>query len=406
MGRKAPAQGAWASPQLLAPWATRAENTSGRAHPPSPLAPCARPSRATATAWCTPRPSAACIQDAGVRVHEGDDLPHPPHPFARGRADRPRDLPLSRPRPRPGRGAGLAHDLGHPPFGHAGERTLTTVMAPYGGFDRNAQSFKVVTRLERKYAGFDGLNLTCETLEGPRQAQRAAHRPHQRREAVLRAGHRRGWRCRPPAPHPLRARPRPRPRPSPTTSPTRATTSTTGSGPASSASRLLPTCRWRARSCARRWLRGVETQRVIYEINRRIISSLIDDAVRNFPRPAHRPAEPERRRACARPPRPWSTFPLERRAEVEGLKDYLFVNVYRHPRVMAVMVGGRAHRARACSSATWPTPASCRSPGTPPRRAGPTPERAGVVADFVAGMTDRYADKEHRRLFDATPDLR
>src|SRR5262245_40964999 len=60
----------------------------------------------------------------------------------------------------------LAHDLGHPPFGHAGERALAEAMAPYGGFDHNAQSLKVVTRLERKYAGFDGLNLSMETLEG------------------------------------------------------------------------------------------------------------------------------------------------------------------------------------------------------------------------------------------------
>jgi len=60
----------------------------------------------------------------------------------------------------------LAHDLGHSPFGHAGERALSQVMAPYGGFEHNAQSFKVVTRLERKYAGFDGLNLTLATLEG------------------------------------------------------------------------------------------------------------------------------------------------------------------------------------------------------------------------------------------------
>src|SRR5881296_214473 len=49
----------------------------------------------------------------------------------------------------------LAHDLGHPPFGHAGERALQAAMAPFGGFDHNAQSFKVVTRLERKYASFD-----------------------------------------------------------------------------------------------------------------------------------------------------------------------------------------------------------------------------------------------------------
>jgi dGTPase len=60
----------------------------------------------------------------------------------------------------------LAHDLGHPPFAHAGEDLLRDVMAPYGGFDHNVQTFRVITRLERRYPLFDGLNLTWETLEG------------------------------------------------------------------------------------------------------------------------------------------------------------------------------------------------------------------------------------------------
>ncbi|NRG18875.1 deoxyguanosinetriphosphate triphosphohydrolase [Rhizobiales bacterium] len=60
----------------------------------------------------------------------------------------------------------LAHDLGHTPFGHEGEDVMHECMAPYGGFDHNAQSLRVVTRLERRYADFDGLNLSWETLEG------------------------------------------------------------------------------------------------------------------------------------------------------------------------------------------------------------------------------------------------
>jgi dGTPase len=60
----------------------------------------------------------------------------------------------------------LAHDLGHTPFGHAGEDTLAALMAPYGGFDHNAQALRIVTLLERHYAAFDGLNLSWETLEG------------------------------------------------------------------------------------------------------------------------------------------------------------------------------------------------------------------------------------------------
>ncbi|MCM2562414.1 deoxyguanosinetriphosphate triphosphohydrolase [Lutimaribacter sp. EGI FJ00015] len=60
----------------------------------------------------------------------------------------------------------LAHDLGHTPFGHTGEDALAEMMAPHGGFDHNAQAIRIVTALERHYAGWDGLNLTWETLEG------------------------------------------------------------------------------------------------------------------------------------------------------------------------------------------------------------------------------------------------
>src|ERR1700753_445027 len=60
----------------------------------------------------------------------------------------------------------LAHDLGHPPFRHAGEDELQVQMAAFGGFDHNVQTFRVVTKLERRYPRFEGLNLTWETLEG------------------------------------------------------------------------------------------------------------------------------------------------------------------------------------------------------------------------------------------------
>ena len=60
----------------------------------------------------------------------------------------------------------LAHDLGHPPFAHSGEEELSERMAPFGGFDHNVQTFRLLTRLERRYPEFDGLNLTWETLEG------------------------------------------------------------------------------------------------------------------------------------------------------------------------------------------------------------------------------------------------
>jgi dGTPase len=65
-----------------------------------------------------------------------------------------------------GEAVALAHDLGHTPFGHAGEEALHAAMKPYGGFDHNAQTLRILTKLEERYAEFNGLNLTWETLEG------------------------------------------------------------------------------------------------------------------------------------------------------------------------------------------------------------------------------------------------
>ena len=127
----------------------------------------------------------------------------------------------------------LAHDLGHPPFGHAGERALDHCLPDFGGFDHNAQTLRVVTELERRYADFDGLNLTWETLEGlvkhngPLTDRRRSGRPIPR---ARRAGgdpdyarrRTRAWSY---------ASPRRRCAPSPTTSPMTPTTSTTACAP-------------------------------------------------------------------------------------------------------------------------------------------------------------------------------
>ena len=116
----------------------------------------------------------------------------------------------------------LAHDLGHPPFGHAGERALDRAMHAYGGFDHNAQSLRVVTALERKYAQFDGLNLTWETLEGLAKHNGPVTAMHARREG--RAPHSSAGRASTLA---RGRRPRRRSPRSPTTSPMWPTTSTT-----------------------------------------------------------------------------------------------------------------------------------------------------------------------------------
>ena len=84
----------------------------------------------------------------------------------------------------------LAHDLGHPPFGHTGEEALDQVLASAGGFDHNAQTLRIVTRLERRYSAFPGLNLTWETLEGLVKrggppALRAGGKPQRRYAAAI-----------------------------------------------------------------------------------------------------------------------------------------------------------------------------------------------------------------------------
>jgi dGTPase len=301
----------------------------------------------------------------------------------------------------------LAHDLGHPPFGHAGERALAEMMAPYGGFDHNAQSVKVVTRLERKYAGFDGLNLTMETLEGLAKhngpvSESGTPGPAGRgvlREAIAAAGI--GGRL-----HLDRF------------GPAEAQAAAIADDIAYNSHdiddglragfiaiddlRGVPLAGSYVREAAGR---GGGRQRAIYEVNRRIITDLLDDAVREArSRLAALPRQSlEGVRAAGRPVVALSP---DRQAEIEGLQRFLFANVYRHPRVMRVVAGaeavvrdlfGRYTAEPGAMPASWRAAAEA---------SGSERERAAVVADFVAGMTDRFAIKEHQRLFDATPELR
>lgn len=296
----------------------------------------------------------------------------------------------------------LAHDLGHPPFGHAGERALGAAMAPFGGFDHNAQSFKVVTRLERKYASFDGLNLTFETLEGLAK-HNGPLTGERRSEAVLaRAIAEAGLTDR------LHLA---------LFAPAEAQAAAIADDIAYNSHDLDDGLRAGLLSLddladvalAGRFVRevpraGVETQRVIYEINRRIITAMIDDAVVTS-RARLAALACQSLEGVRGAPEPVIALSLERRAEVEGLQDYLFANVYRHPRVMAVMAGAETI-VRELFERYMAEPALMPGPWRDTAQGHSGAQRAGVVADFVAGMTDRYAVKEHRRLFDATPDLR
>ena len=296
----------------------------------------------------------------------------------------------------------LAHDLGHPPFGHAGERALAAATAAFGGFDHNAQSFRVVTRLECKYAGFDGLNLCYETLEGlakhngPLTGQ-DGHVAVLRRE-IAAAG--------------LLQRLYPD-----AFAPAEAQVAALADDIAYNAHDLddglraglirledLASVPLAGGFVAALPRAGLDKQRAIYEVNRRIIAAMIEDAVRESRGRLLGLAESSVAgvRAASMPVIAHSP---ERGAEAQGLKAFLFANVYRHPRVMAVMADAEGV-VRDLFERYMDDPGALPGSWRKAAEADGPASRAGVVADFVAGMTDRYALGEHRRLFDATPELR
>ena len=228
----------------------------------------------------------------------------------------------------------LAHDLGHPPFGHAGERALAAAMAAFGGFDHNAQSLKVVTRLERKYVGFDGLNLTYETLEGLAK-HNGPLTGQGRHETVLRqeieaAGLTDRLDLDAFAPAEAQA--------AAIADDIAYNSHDLDDGLRAGLIRLddlvdVPLAGGFVATLPRA---GLETQRAIYEVNRRMISAMIEDAVCESRERLAGLADQSLAGVRAAPA-PVIAHSAQRRAEAQGLKDYLFANVYRHARVMAVM---------------------------------------------------------------------
>ncbi len=299
----------------------------------------------------------------------------------------------------------LAHDLGHSPFGHAGERALDAAMAAFGGFDHNAQSLRTVMSLERKYMAFDGLNLTWESLEGlakhngPLAAPKAA--AVQKVIAPLEA-----W-CGL-APHNwasaeaqvaalsddiaylnhdvddgLRA----------------GLVAVDDLAGVPVAAEAVADVRPSLASVA-----GATQSRATFEITRRMITVMIRDVVDTSRGllAVLAPESPEDIRCAGRA---MVAFSAGMEQSLAGLRRFLFERVYRAGRVMRVMNGAEAITRDlfqryledgAALPETWQRAAA----GLSERR------RARLIADFVAGMTDRYAIAEHERLFDATPELR
>ena len=292
----------------------------------------------------------------------------------------------------------LAHDLGHPPFGHAGERALDRAMHAYGGFDHNAQSLRVVTALERKYAQFDGLNLTWETLEGL-----AKHNGPVRDSALAKVARRTEcWQSLDLSSWPS----------------AEAQVAALADDIAYVAhdiddglrAHLIVLADLEAQplagpALARERPHGARDEaREVYELTRILITQMIADLVTETrARLAElAPAGPDDIRRAGQATVAFSPAMAER---IALLKGFLFERVYRHERVMRVMrdaesivadLFGRYMQQPQTMAEAWYAAS----------RQLDEPRRARLVGDFVAGMTDRYAIAEHRRLFDATPDLR
>jgi len=303
----------------------------------------------------------------------------------------------------------LAHDLGHPPFGHAGERALDECLSASGGFDHNAQALRIVTDLERRYPAFDGLNLSWETLEGL-----VKHNgPLTNREGTPVGRYAKHG-----VPAAILAY-----------SKIQDLELWSYASAEAQAAALSDDIAYDAHDIddglradlftledisavplvggiladIDREHPGLETARRVHELVRRIITRMIEDVI----------AECGRRVAMLRPrsaadvreaPRPIVGFsPAMDRAD-RDIKGFLYPRMYRHERVMRVMADAEGV-VRDLFGHYRATPADL-----------PEEWREGIgtsdadsarrIADYIAGMTDRYALTEHAKYCKQTPELR
>ena len=285
----------------------------------------------------------------------------------------------------------LAHDLGHTPFGHAGEDALAAVTADIGGFDHNAHALRLVTRLEHRYADFDGLNLTWETLEGlvKHNGPITAAGARARSQALTRAGR---WIL------PAGRGSRPRSRRWPTISPMSITTWMTACGPGCSASTILneaPLAGPHVRAVTARY-GELELSRFIGEMIRTLMSALLDDLRgRNRARGWRRRGRLPRRR-CGPRRRRWWRFRRPCWRNCARSRHFssptctsIPASLPRWSRAKAVVTDLFEAFAADPGAAAAGLGRGCAAPAT----------TGGVVRDYIAGMTDTYALAEYGRVF-------
>ncbi len=286
----------------------------------------------------------------------------------------------------------LAHDLGHTPFGHAGEDALQEVMAEFGGFDHNGQTLRIVTSLECRYAAFDGLNLTWETLEGlvKHNGPMVGLLPWAITEYAA----------------------------------VQDLDLSSHAGLEAQAAALADDIAYNNHDIddglraklftvadlldvplvgpvfheVRQTYPTIDHQRLIHEAIRRLINRMVTDCVEESRRRLNdlKPHSADEVRAAGRP---LISFSDEMREHDAALKKFLFANMYRHYKVNRETTKARRvvrdlFSLLLAEPGCLPTDWALRADG--PNGAG----TARLVADYIAGMTDRFALDEHRRLFD------
>ncbi|MGF9562035.1 deoxyguanosinetriphosphate triphosphohydrolase [Neorhizobium sp. JUb45] len=304
-------------------------------------------------------------------------------------------------------GVALVHDFGHTPFGHTGEDALDEMLKPYGGFDHNAQSLRIVTKLERRYADFDGLNLTWESLEGL-----VKHNGPMMTKA--------GEGIKGPVPQPildyceihdleiasfasLEAQV------AAIADDIAYNTHDIDDGLRSGFLTLdmledVPFLAAMMREVRDRYP-NLETSRFAHEIMRRQITHMVEDVI-GVAQERLANLQPQSAADIRSADLAIATFSTEMAETDRQIKKLLFSRIYRHPDIMRIRAGAaeivcdlfRAYMAapQEMQSHYWVSQMPNLSEAA----------RARHVGDYLAGMTDTYAVKAHQRLFDRTPELR
>ncbi|HEY0526656.1 MAG TPA: deoxyguanosinetriphosphate triphosphohydrolase [Stellaceae bacterium] len=292
----------------------------------------------------------------------------------------------------------LAHDLGHAPFGHAGEDALADAMERFGGFDHNDHTFRILTKLERRYAEFDGLNLTWETLEGTVKHNGPLTGGAGQDRAVPPTIAEYDSRC------PLDL--------------------STFAGAEAQVAALADDIAYHShdiddglraglfsvddlhgvplvgavfREVAERYP-GIEQGRLVHESIRRLIDRLATDLVEETRRRIDQfgVASVEDVRTLRQP---LVAFSTQIAASNGNLKAFLFERMYRHYKVNRMT--SKARRIVQDLFELFLSEPQCLPTEWQPATGGPGgAATARVVADYIAGMTDRFALDEHHRLFD------